>query len=176
MNSAHDNICVAMGVPKVLLQMSEATFANAKEARKYMVEDVIIPRSRQYEDTINQDLTELVDNTVRFEFALEDLPILQEDSDKKWARLSDGMDKGLLSEEYVMAEMGYPETAKPKEEIDKSAVAESKMEKKAIKALLRGDSPDVKFETDNISIDRQHLLHGRLSNAKTKDEVRACFR
>ena len=72
--------------------------------------------------------------------------------------------------------MGYPAGSKPDKPPDKTAIAEDKWERKALKALIRGDSADVDFETDNISIDRQYLLHDRLSNAKTEEAVRACFR
>ncbi len=175
LESAQNDICLAMGIPHVLVgQEEEATYVNLAESRKFLIEDTIMPRSMEYQNVINHDLVQQVDTGVVFEFAFDEMQILQEDSTLKQSRLTEALGLGIISDDYYREEMGYPADSKPKES-DKAAVAEDKWERKALKALVRGDSPDVSFETDNIEIDRRYLLHGRLMNAKTKEAVRACF-
>ena len=176
----HNDICVGMRVPKELVGSGDtATYLNMNELRKFFVENTIMPRSREYENTINQDLVPYVDDSVRFEFAFEEMKLFQEESTAKQERLSLAMADGVIGEDFYREEMGYPTTAKPspEEDAEKKAEkqAENKFEKKAVKALLRGDSANVDFQTDNISIDRQYVLHGRLMNATTEEAVRACF-
>lgn len=169
-DQARNDICVGMRVPKILVgSMTESTYANAKEARKYLIEDTIIPRAKYYADTINQDLVRHIDPNVKFEFALDELNILQEDTDSKWARLSEGMELGLISPEFVRTEMGYPEESAA----DKQPLRS--WQKKALNALKRGESPDVAFETDIITVDKQIQLHARLAQASTVKDVKRAF-
>jgi len=175
LDSARNDICVAMRVPKVLVgSMSDATYVNLSESRKFLIEDVIVPRAIEYQNIINQDLVNQVDPSVEFKFSWDELQILQEDSTLKEARLASMFSQGIISPEYYREEMGIEESAKG-DEIDKAKVAEDKWERKAVKAVLRGDKADVPFETDNISIDRQHLIAARLSNAKTVEEAKRAF-
>ena len=171
------DICKTFRVDRKLVGSGpEATYENLAESRKFFIEDVMMPRATEYQNVINQDLVPQVDSSVMFEFAWDEMQILQEDSTLKEARLAAGVAIGAITVEYYNEEMGYPAGSKPEKEPDKESIAESKWEKKAVKAILRGDSPAVDFETDNISIDRQYLLNGRLSNAKTEEAVKACFR
>ena len=171
------DICKIFRVDRMLVgSMKDATYVNLQETRKFLIEDVIIPRAIEYQNVINQDLCNIVDPSVVFEFAPEELKIFQTDSTLKQERLSLALADGIIDEDFYREEMGYPAGSKPAVAPDKGAVAEDKWERKALKALIKGDSADVPFETDNIEIDRQYLLHGRLSNAKTEDAVRACFR
>ena len=181
LDSVHDDICVAFRVPKPLVgSQMDATYLNLNESRKFMIEDVLIPRAIEFQNVINQDLIPYVDPNVEFEFAFDELKILQEDSTEKHLRLFQAVQAGIIKEDFYREQMGYPDDAKPddaerQEKVAKQEIAESKWQKKAVKALLRGDDPDVDFETDNIAIDRQYVIHGRLKNAKTADAVRACF-
>jgi len=176
LDNVHHDICVAFRVDPMLIGPSgDATYVNLSETRKFFIEDVMIPRCKEYENVINQDLVPYVDKSVEFAFAFDEMQILQEDSTSKHARLLGAYQAGLIDEDYYLEEMGYPAKAKPPEKEQKDKIAESKWEKKAVKALLRGEDPNVDFETDNITVDRQYVLHGRLQNAKTEQAVRACF-
>ena len=177
---AVNDICKTFRVDPMLVgQMKSATYVNLEESRKFLIEDVITPRAVEYQNVINQDLCNKVDPSVEFKFAPEELPILQEDNSAKWLRIQGALASGVIGKDFAREEMGWPMSAAPTEAEEaekKAAQAESKFEKKAVKAFLRGDDPNVEFESDNIPIDRQYLLHGRLSNAKDLDAVRACFR
>ncbi len=170
------DICKAMRVDPILVGGNvSATYENLNESRKFLIEDVIMPRAIEYQNVINQDLVKFVDSSVEFAFAFDEMQILQEDATSKSARLQAAYTMGLIDDDYFREEMGYPATAKPKEEPDKGEEAESKMEKKAVKAFLRGESPAVPFESAYITPDRMYQLRGRLSNAKTEEAIRACF-
>ncbi len=179
LESAQNDICLAMGIPHVLVgQEEEATYVNLAESRKFLIEDTIMPRAMEYQNVINHDLVQQVDTGVVFEFAFDSMQILQEDSTLKQSRLAEALGLGVISDDYFREEMGYPSDSKPTEPTESqliNAKALRSWERKALSALKRGDSPDVPFETDNISIDRQYLLHGRLQNAKTKEEVKRTF-
>ena len=106
---------------------------------------------------------------------------MQEDSTAKSTRLLAAYQAGLISEDYYREEMGIPAQAKPsdqeaKVQEEKKEAAEGKWEKKAVKAFLKGEGSAAPFETDNISIDRQYVIRGRLQNADSVEAVRACFK
>jgi HK97 family phage portal protein len=171
---ARNDICVGFRVPKILIgSMSEATYANANESRKFMIEDLILPRSQMYANFINQDLVQKLDPGVMFEFVPEELPILQEDSTAKEARLASMFASGIISAEFYREEMGIEESAAP---TDETIPVEKSWEKKALKAFTRSENINVPFETDVIPIDRQYVIRARLGNAKTEQDIREAFK
>ena len=176
------SICKAFRVDPILVGGNvNATYENLNESRKFLIEDVLIPRATELQNVINQDLVPQIDPNVEFEFAFEEMKILQENSTEKHTRLFQAVQAGLVSDDFYREEMGYPAQAKPddtekQEKEEKKAAAEAKWEKKAVKAFLKGESPAVPFETDNIEVDRQYLIAGRLQNAKDVEAVRACFK
>ena len=175
-DQARGEICVGMRVPKILIgDMEKATYANAQEARKFMIEDLIIPRSRHYADAINQDLVQQVDPSVVFEFAVEELQILQEDANSKWERLSGAIDQQVITKEFAAAEMGWPETAMPADDEPLDQPVLRSWKRKATKALKRGESPDVSFVTDEISMEQQQRIHARLVQATDALSVTRAF-
>ena len=176
LSHVHSDICRAMRVDKILVgEASDATYVNLAETRKFFIEDVIIPRALEYQNVINQDLAQVVDSGVIFEFAFDELQIFAEDALAKQERLIAALTAGVIDEDFIREEMGYPASAKPAEKPEKEQVAEDKWQRKAVKALQRGDNANVAFESDYIPVDRSHVISGRLSNATTVDAVRACF-
>ena len=97
---------------------------------------------------------------------------MQENENDRQIRLSGMLRDGVISQEYYREEMGIEESAKPK---DETVQVEKQYEKKAMKALARGDSPDVPFETDVLSVDRRILIKARLQNAESKEDIRRAF-
>ncbi len=173
-DQARNDICVGFRVPKILVgSMSDATYANAQEARKYMLEDLIVPRSRVLAEFINQDLIQKVDPQARFVFAPEELPILQENENEKHSRLKEAVEMGSISVEYYNEQMGYPITAMPENE---EALPRKQWATKALKAFKRGEGADVAFETNLIPIEKQYVIRGRLMNAKSDADVLGAFR
>lgn len=170
---ARTDICAGFRVSKMLVSsFIDSTYANAAESRKSLIENLIIPEAQLYANAINQDLVPQVDPGVRFEFVPEELPILQEDLSDKEMRLASMYDKGIISEEYYRQEMGIEEKYAP---TDPTIKVEQQYEKKAMKAFRRGESPDVPFESDILSVDRRILISARLKNAKTEQDIKRAF-
>ena len=171
-DQARNDICVAMRVPKILVgAMEEAIYSNAQEARKFMIEDMIIPRSKHYADAINQDLIQKVDPSVVFEFDPSSLPLLQEDATAKWERLDRAIERGVISVEFARQEMGWADSAAP-QGIPSAARS---WKRKAINAFNRGELPDVDFETDSIAADEQLRIHDKLSKAGSIQSIVRAF-
>ena len=185
-DQARGDICVGMRVPKILIgAMEDATYANAQESRKFMIEDLIIPRSRHWADVINTDLVKYVDDSVEFRFAEDELQILQEDVSLKEARLASMHNKKIISDEYYRQEMGIEDSAAPvKEPVPDFSTSETDDEqpqvarswaKKAKKALKRGESANVPFETDELPDMLQNAIRAQLSQATTPREIESVF-
>ena len=172
-DQARGDICAGLGVPKILVgDLTESTYANAQEARKYMIEDVTLPRARFFEGVINQDLLRHIDSGLTFEFIDDDLQILQEDKSAKWERLSGAIEQGVITREYAAEVMGWPLNV---ELTDEQTVVRSWI-RKSHKALKRGDSANVPFETDKLSMMRQLAIRAKLDSAESLSEVSEAFK
>jgi HK97 family phage portal protein len=172
-DQARRDICAGFGVPMILAgSMDEATYANAQEARKHLLIDVVIPRSRYYADVINEELVAPIDPSVKFEFATEELSILQEDTNAKAERLGKLFDQQIISAEFVRAELGYPETSAPKAV---AQVEEGQFERKALRAVRDGKPANVAFEAVHIPPERMLAIRAVLSIAMTEAQVRDAF-
>lgn len=177
-DQARNDICAGFRVPKILVgAMEEATYANAQEARRFMLEDVIIPRSKYFADVINAELVRKIDPSVTFEFVPQDLQILQEGANEKWKRLSDAVTQGAISLPFARAQMGWPEAAAPAE-VPKPAPApattpeQAEMRawrRKAARALGAGKGADVPFECFSIDPARQAAIRAKLPAAGLDD-------
>ena len=173
---ARKSICESFEVPEVLIGgMLETTFANAAEARLFFTQEVVIPRADRYADTINAEFVSAIDPSVVFEFATDEMEILQEDKDAKAQRLISLKNAGIVDAAYVREELGIDEDAAPEEEpalVDEDgATALRNWRTKALKALKLGKSADVPFETKDIPPALQAAIHVRLAQAKTPEEV-----
>jgi len=177
-DQARNDICAGFRVPKILVgAMEEATYANAQEARRFMLEDVIIPRSKYFADVINAELVRKVDPAVTFEFVPQDLQILQEGANEKWKRLSDAVVQGAISLPFARAQMGWPEAAAPINPAEKPAAPPPTAEevevrawrRKAARALQAGKGADVPFECSWIPSGRQATIRAALPGAEVGD-------
>lgn len=178
-DQARHDICTIFEVPMILVgSMTEATYANAHEAQVWFVEGIILPRADYYADEINAQLVEAIDPSVRFEWAVDELPILQEDKDAKVARLMRLKDGGIISDDAVREELGYPATVAPAEERELPPQERTlrSWRRKAMKALKAGKSADVPFETEDVAAPLQAAIRARLVAAKTSAEVDQVFR
>jgi hypothetical protein len=137
-----------------------------------------IPRSKYFADVINADLVQVVDPSVVFEFAPQDLQILQDGANEKWKRLSDAVVHGAISLEFARAEMGWPESAAPAKQTEPApaptALPTEEVEmrawrRKATKALRAGRSANVPFECEVIDLDHEAAIRAALPGAGLDD-------
>lgn len=176
-DQARNDICAGFRVPKILVgAMEEATYANAQEARRFMLEDVIIPRAKYFADVLNAEMVRKEDQSVTFEFVPQDLQILQEGANEKWKRLSDAVERRAISLPFARAQMGWPETAAPAEAPEPAAAPPSAEQaemrswrRKAAHALRAGRAADVPFECFSITPARQETIRAQLPTAGLAD-------
>jgi len=183
-DQARRDICTAFRVPMVLVgDLDAANFATAHEARLSLMEEVILPRADYYADVINSELVQALDPEVTFEFATDELTILQEEKDKKAARLSTMLRDKVITVEYYREEMGIPETAGPTTEeiaaekkIEQDAQGDlGKWQRKAMNRMKAGKSAEVDFESDVLPPAIKAAVLGQLAAAATEADVSAVF-
>lgn len=180
-DQARRDICTAFGVPMILVgSMDEATYANAQEARKHLLIDVIIPRAGYYASVINEQFVSQIDPSVKFEFATEELSILQEDTNAKAERLGKLLEQGVIDAKFVREELGFPETARPSTPPPAPAAvpAEAALrawQRKAMRAFQAGKPANVPFLTEDITPARQEAIDARLASATSEQMIREAF-
>ena len=175
-DQARSDICVGFRVPKLLVgSMEDATYANAQEARKFFIEDFVIPRGEYYADVINADFVRRIDPSVTFEFLPEQLQIFQEDSSKKWGRLNSAIKAGVISVEFAREEMGWPEIAAPTEVLSTEQRTLRSWKRKSVKAFKAGRSANPDFETDEIAVSKQYAIRAKLTEAKSIGDIKEVF-
>ena len=170
---ARGDICTGMRVPKILVgDITESTYANAQEARKYMIEDLTLPRARYFTAVINHDLVEQVDPSVEYGIVEEEIYLLQEDASMKWERLSAAIEQDVVTREYAAEQMGWPEPKLTLSEEEKTLRA---WRTKAVKAHKAGRSANVEFLTDEVSASRQVAIRAKLADAGSLTDVKRVF-
>jgi len=159
--------------------LDAANFATAHEARIGMIEETIIPRADAYADVINAELVREIDESVEFQFATDDLDILQEDENAKAERLKGLVDANIISKETARAELGYSEEDAPDEDEIPEEVLTTPFRawrRKALNALRAGKPADVPFDTPDLSPALVGAIRARLGQARTPADVTAIFR
>jgi len=177
--SARNDICAGLRVPYLLVgAMVKSTYANVAEARRFLLEEIVIPRGKYIADVINEDLVSKIDPEVKFEFLPNQIELLQEAQSLKWERLNSAVAAGAISLPFARAEMGWPESAAPPTPPapePQQPVLRS-WSRKALKAMRAGESADVPFETDEISLREQAAIRAQLKAAKSVADVETVFR
>jgi phage portal protein BeeE len=185
-DEARRDICAIFGVDPILIgAMGKGSFSNTHEARLSLMQEVILPRGDYLSDVINAELVAYLDEGVELEMATDELPILQEDKDKKAARLKLMLDANVITVEFFRKEMGIPEDAGPstdeiKAEADKALEAQkpealNKWAKKATNALRAGRGANVAFDAPSIPETLRMAIRARLEQARTVADVELAF-
>jgi len=184
-DQARRDICTAFRVPMVLVgDLDASNFATAHEARLSLFQETIVPRTSYFEQIINKTIVEPSDPTVRFEFATDELEILQEDENAKAERIKGLVDGGIISKETARAELGYKESDAPAEDdeaelertVDDMPPPLRSWRRKAMNALKAGKPADVPFDTPDLSPALVGAIRARLGQARTPADVTAIFR
>lgn len=81
-DSVAKDICIAFGVPYVLLNMTDSTFANAEEARLSYFEDQILPELELFRDEMNHWFMDDFPN-IELKFNVDVLPFMSQKLAKK---------------------------------------------------------------------------------------------
>jgi HK97 family phage portal protein len=102
-----DEICGAFGIPKVLVIMGSATFANAKEARSEFWEGTLQPRLERIQEMVTERLLPLLTDeplVARFDFSHIDA--LNENKNEVATRAESWVKTGVTTKKEVRSLLG----------------------------------------------------------------------
>lgn len=183
---AKDNIALAFGIRKTMLDSEAANYATAEEDRLSFYEDTIKPRARLFEDVINTQL--LMKDGLRLEFKFNEMDIFQEDENVR-ADLLNKLTAAGLPVEVALELAGYELTDEQaamlnahQEQLDErrdneyspDIVELRKWQKMAEKRVKEGKELR-EFETSVIEPSLHGAISGALENAKTVSDVKKVF-
>jgi hypothetical protein len=183
---AKDNIALAFGIRKTMLDSEAANYATAEEDRLSFYEDTIKPRARLFEDVINTQL--LMKDGLRLEFKFNEMDIFQEDENVR-ADLLNKLTAAGLPVEVALELAGYELTEDQaamlnahQEQMDErrdneyspDIVELRKWQKMAEKRVKEGKELR-EFETSVIEPSLHGAISGALENAKTVSDVKRVF-
>lgn len=183
---AKDNVALAFGIRKTMLDSEAANYATAREDRLAFYEDTIKPRARLFEDALNEQL--LARDGLRLEFKFGEMDIFQEDENDR-ADLLNKLTMAGLPIEVALDLAGYDLTEEQaamlnshQDQLDErrdSGVEPQdeelrKWQKFAEKRVKEG-KPIREFETSVIEPSLHGAISGALEGVKTVDDVRHIF-
>lgn len=107
---AANNIALAFGVPPVLITGEGNTFNNVREAREAFYENTILP-------LLDEILAELSnwfkigykDETLQLKYNPDNISALESKRERKFARMKDAVEAGILTKDEARIELGYNE-------------------------------------------------------------------
>ena len=181
---AKDNIALAFGVKKTMLDSEAANYATAQEDRLSFYEDVIKPRARKFEGVLNEQL--LARDGLRIEFKFNEMDIFQEDENAR-ADLLLKLNQAGLPVELALDLAGYQlndeqaamlnahqndldERGEQTEEVEDLR----RWQRMAEKRVKEGKELR-EFESSKIEPSLHGAISGALEGAKTVDDVRHLF-
>lgn len=189
----------AFGIPITMLT-DAANYATATEHRLSFWQDTVKPFGERIEAAINEQL--LARLGLRLELAYDELDVFQEDEGERAVRLQTltgaGVPLWLAAQEAgynpeFVEELKAAEAEKQRRademaaQMQQTPVVENQTEEtpaqaevrrwmtKATRAVKRGETASVPFESEIIPEDDQQRIRAALDDAKTVEEVRAAF-
>ncbi|NLE26859.1 MAG: phage portal protein [Clostridiaceae bacterium] len=184
---AKDNVALAFGIRKTMLDSEAANYATAQEDRLSFYEDVIKPRARIFEDALNEQL--LARDGLRLEFRFNELDIFQEDESERADLLNNLTTAGLPIEVslqlagYKLTEEQLSMLEEHQEQLDSrideqpfdERTAELRKWQKFAEKRVKEGKPIREFETSRIDPALHGAISGALEGVKTVDDVRHLF-
>ena len=194
---ARRDICTAYGVPASLAgAWEESNYATANLQYKYLYTQTILPRSMDYQATINAELIRPHFGDVEFRFLPGELEVMSEDEESKYKRLTWAVGAGIIKREVAAVELGYTEDDVPEEapvqdntivdtqtdtapaktydEIDETDDLR-KWRRKCVNRIKQGKVAKCAFESFVIPDVLNESIYGALGSVKTIEELDALF-
>lgn len=186
-----DNIALAFGIRKTMLDSDAANYATASEDRLSFYEDTIKPRARMFEDVLNTQL--LAREGLRVEFRFNELDIFQEDESDRADLLNKLTNSGLpievaldlagyeLTDEQAAMLNAHQEQLDERE--DSAAEAEPKDEQEAelrkwqkmAERRVKEGKAIREFESSIIQPSLHGAISGALETVKSVEDVKHVF-
>lgn len=199
-NEQREEIATAIGVPATILFSGNARGLGgggvAAQDDRHFYTKTVIPQCALIAECFNEQLFEPLGLTL--EFQPEQLEVMQQAELEKAEQVQKAVGKPILTRNEGRDLMGYdpieawdeadieppppvvtverpPKQLPGGNEEDERADEMKRWEKKALKALRRGDSPAVSFESEHIDERSHKAIAAALTGATDVAEVRAAF-
>jgi HK97 family phage portal protein len=101
------DICVAWGVPHVLIVKGAATFNNIKEAKLELYEETVLPLIKTVVDELNVWLVPMFGDGLTLSIDMDSIPSLEPRREIRRKTYTDLLDKGILDVEEVREALQY---------------------------------------------------------------------
>lgn len=142
-------ICAAFNVPpEIVGDGQNKTYSNYQEARSSFYEETVLPFTGKFLDTLNTQLVPLFGPDLFLEINLDQVEALQENTDSKWKRITEAVDKGILTPDEGRYELGYgPKKGKadelrdPVARVARTSTSEEDGSKKSQADLTANENP-----------------------------------
>ena len=202
--SMRSQIAVAFGVPQTMLS-DAANYATAKEHRLSFYQDTIIPRAKQIESDINDQMMDALG--LEFVFHYNEIEAIQKDEAEKADYVRLLVEAKIITKDEAREMLGYepigPEQEDelrppaptfepkdtPKEEPEEEKPVPPQMAEAATRALTLAMETDLKnwerkalskgagvpFESEFIPADLAAAIRRRLERAESDNEIKAAF-
>ena len=181
---AKDNIALAFGVKKTMLDSEAANYATAQEDRLSFYEDVIKPRAHKFADVLNEQL--LARDGLRIEFKFNEMDLFQEDENDR-ADLLLKLNQAGLPVELALDLAGYEldedqaamlnshqteldEHGEQTEEVEDLRRWQRMAEKR-----VKEGKPLREFESSKIEPTLHGAISGALEDVKSVEDVKRLF-
>jgi len=181
---AKDNVALAFGIRKTMLDSEAANYATAQEDRLSFYEDVIKPRAHKFEGVLNEQL--LWRDGLRIEFRFNEMDLFQEDENERADLLRKFKQSGLPLE-LALDLAGYELTdeqsallASHQAEISErneqsSDIEELRRWQRMAEKRVKEGKEIRKFESSVIDPTLKAAIEGALEEVKTIDGVKQVF-
>lgn len=106
-DDAARDICLALGVPHVLIVPGSSTYNNVREAKLELWEDTIIPLLDMIVDALNTWLVPRFGDRLRLDYDRDEISALEPRREAKRSSIVTLLDKGVIDEDEARAALQY---------------------------------------------------------------------
>jgi HK97 family phage portal protein len=101
------DICLAFGVPHVLIVKGESTYNNIREAKLQLYEDTVLPLVDHFLDELNNWLVPRFGDGLKLAADLDSIPALEPRREAKRKSVVELVEKNVLDQDEAREELGY---------------------------------------------------------------------
>lgn len=106
-DDAARDICVAFGVPHILIVPGSSTYNNVREAKLELWEDTILPLVDRAVDSLNAWLTPKFEDGLTLSVDLDEIPALEPRREAKRKSVTELLDKGVIDADEAREALQY---------------------------------------------------------------------
>lgn len=108
-----NNICLAFGVPPVLVTGEGNTFNNVREARESFYENRVLPLLDEILDELNRSLVSDFGETLYLKYNADSISALESKRERKYDRVEKVKNAGIITTNEARLELGFEKLTSP---------------------------------------------------------------